>query len=101
MTTNKSGTARAATPWGVARVLDEVKVGQRAGERRFAVVVQLLESGGGESLVRLAYTTDGVARRGPVTLRIRDIERLRTALAGRPMIAGALGTGFTSTSRRA
>ena len=72
------------TPWGKAQVLDEVKVAQRAGERRFASVVQLLEAVDGERLVRFAYTTDGHARRGPVTLRVRDLERLRAALERTP-----------------
>jgi hypothetical protein len=72
------------TPWGKAQVLDEVKVAQRAGERRFASVVQLLEAVDGERLVRFAYTTDGQARRGPVTLRARDLERLRAALERTP-----------------
>jgi hypothetical protein len=72
------------TPWGKAQVLDEVKVAQRAGERRFASVVQLLEAVDGERLVRFAYTTDGHARRGPVTLRARDLERLRAALERTP-----------------
>jgi hypothetical protein len=72
------------TPWGKAQVLDEVKVAQRAGERRFASVVQLLEAVDGERLVRFAYTTDGQARRGPVTLRVRDLERLRAALERTP-----------------
>ena len=72
------------TPWGKAQVLDEVKVPQRAGERRFASVVQLLEAADGERLVRFAYTTDGHTRRGPVTLRERDLERLRAALERTP-----------------
>jgi hypothetical protein len=46
--------------------------------------VQLLENAKGERLVRFAYATDGVARRGPVTLRPRDLERLRAALARHP-----------------
>jgi len=41
--------------------------------------------------VRFAYTTDGSARRGPVTLRLRDLERLRAGLAERPALAEALG----------
>ena len=41
--------------------------------------------------MRFAYTTGGTARRGPVTLRARDIERLREALAQRPALAEALG----------
>jgi hypothetical protein len=82
---------RAATPWGSATLVEEVTVAQRAGERRFATVVQLLETDAGERLVRFAYTTDGVARRGPVTLRTRELARLRSALAERPALAEALG----------
>ena len=82
--------AKAATPWGPAAVLDELQVPQRAGDRRFGVVVQLLETQRGEQLVRLAYSTGGTARRGPVTLRGRDVERLRAALADHPELARAL-----------
>ena len=71
---------RTATPWGPATLVDEVKVTQRAGEKRFASSLQLLESERGELLVRFAYSTGGSARRGPVTLRARDVERLRAAL---------------------
>ena len=81
----------AATPWGPASILEEVSVPQRAGERRFAVVVQLLETRSGERLVRFAYTTQGSARRGPVTMRARDVERLRAALARAPVLGAALG----------
>ena len=73
--------ASSATPWGPASVVEEVSLPQRAGERRFAVVVQLLETRSGERLVRFAYTTQGSVRRGPVTMRARDVERLRAALA--------------------
>jgi hypothetical protein len=81
----------AATPWGAAAVLEEAAVPQRAGDRRFTVVVQLLETQGGERLVRFAYTTDGSARRGPVTMRARDLERLRAALGRAPVLREALG----------
>jgi hypothetical protein len=64
---------------------------QRAGEKRFASVIQLLETDKGERLVRFAYTTGGVARRGPVTLRLRDLERLRAALCEHPELARAFG----------
>ena len=67
---------------GAATVVEEVRVAQHAGEKRFATTVQLLESADGEPLVRIAYSTDGVVRRGPVTLRARDLERLRAAVAG-------------------
>ncbi|HZO63276.1 MAG TPA: hypothetical protein VFB35_09895 [Gaiellaceae bacterium] len=81
-----------ATPWGAATVLDELSVQQRAGEKRFASVVQLLEAGG-ERLVRFSYATAGTARRGPVTLRARDLERLRAELAKHPELAEALRLG--------
>jgi hypothetical protein len=83
--------AKAATPWGAAELVEELTVAQRAGDKRFASVVQLLEAPGGERLVRFAYTTGGSARRGPVTLRLRDLERLRIGLADRPGLAEALG----------
>ena len=84
-------TVKAATPWGEATLVDEVTLPQRAGERRFASVVQLLEAPKGELLVRFAYTTSGTARRGPVTLRARDVARLRAALGEHPALAAALG----------
>jgi hypothetical protein len=83
--------AKAATPWGPAELVEELTVAQRAGEKRFSSVVQLLEAPGGERLVRFAYTTGGSARRGPVTLRGRDLDRLREGLAKRPALAEALG----------
>ncbi|MGI8420955.1 MAG: hypothetical protein ACR2MU_01625 [Gaiellaceae bacterium] len=55
--------------------------------------VQLLEGATGEQLVRFAYSTGGTARRGPVTLRRRDLERLREALVERPALREALGLG--------
>jgi len=83
--------AKAATPWGPAELVEELTLAQRAGEKRFSSVIQLLEAPGGERLVRFAYTTGGSARRGPVTLRGRDLERLREGLAKRPALAEALG----------
>ena len=80
-----------ATPWGPAGLVEEVSVPQRAGGKRFSVLVQLLETGKGERLVRFAYTTEGSARRGPVTMRARDIERLRAALERAPVLGEALG----------
>jgi hypothetical protein len=65
-------------------------VPQRAGEKRFASTVQLLEGKDGEQLIRFAYSTDGAMRRGPVTLRLRDLERLRKALVEHPGLASAL-----------
>src|SRR3954463_3846304 len=83
--------AKAATPWGPAELLEELTLPQGAGAKAFAAVVQRLEAPGGERLVRFAYTTGGTARRGPVTLRGRDLERLREGLAKRPALAEALG----------
>ena len=87
---NSAATTRAATPWGTATLLEELKLPQQAGDKRFASLVQLLETGKGERLVRFAYATGGVARRGPVTLRVRDVERLREALSEHPGLAEAL-----------
>jgi len=82
---------KAATPWGPAELVEQVKVAQRAGGKAFASVVQLLQTGSGDLLVRIAYTTDGVARRGPVTLRPRDLEQLRGKLGQGSRLAAALG----------
>jgi len=82
--------ATATTPWGKATVVEEISLPQRQGERRFASIVQLLETASGETLVRFAYATGGTARRGPVTLRGRDLERLRGALERTPQLKEAL-----------
>ena len=71
--------------------MEELTLRQQAGGKRFASVVQLLETPGGERLVRFAYSTGGTARRGPVTLRERDMARLRAALAESPALAEAFG----------
>jgi hypothetical protein len=81
---------QAATPWGSATLLEELRLPQQAGDKRFSSLVQLLETAKGERLVRFAYATDGVARRGPVTLRAKDLERLRAALAKHPGLEEAL-----------
>jgi hypothetical protein len=91
MTTARAKLQTAATPWGPAGVLEEVAVRQRAGDKRFSVVVQLLETKTGEHLIRFAYTTNGSARRGPVTMRARDLERLRASLERTPALGEALG----------
>jgi hypothetical protein len=91
MATATTKTRAVATPWGAASVVEEVSVPQRTGGKRFAVLVQLLEAGNGERLVRFAYTTEGSARRGPVTMRARDLERLRAALERAPALGELLG----------
>jgi hypothetical protein len=82
--------AAIATPWGKATLVDEVRVQQRAGDKRFSSLVQLLEGNDGELLVRFAYATNGAVRRGPVTLRVRDLEKLRAALRERPELSEVL-----------
>ena len=82
-----------ATAWGDTSLVEQVTLPQRAGAKRFSSIVQLLETEAGERVVRFAYTTDGVARRGPVTLRARDLERFRAALREHPGLAEALGFG--------
>jgi len=84
---------KVTTPWGPAALREEVVLHQRAGEHRFSSHVQLLGTDKGERLVRFAYSTDGVARRGPVTLRARELEKLRAALAGKPELAALLALG--------
>jgi hypothetical protein len=82
--------AKTATPWGRAELVECVTVKQQAAEKRFASVFELLETERGERLVRIAYSTNGAARRGPVTLRARDLDRLRDALVEHPALAEAL-----------
>jgi hypothetical protein len=79
------------TAWGDATIVEEIEIKQGAGERKFATLVQLLEGENGEPLVRFAYSTGGTARRGPVTLRVADLTRLRRLLVKRPRLRAALG----------
>jgi hypothetical protein len=83
--------ATVTTPWGKATIVEELRVDQRAGAKRFSTFVQLLHDEKGGELVRFAYSTDGTSRRGPVTFRGRDLERLHDGLAQRPRLAAALG----------
>ena len=84
---------KTATPWGPATVVEHLKLTQRVGDRQFASLVELLEDDRGERLVRFAYSSGGTARRGPVTLRARDVARLRTQLANHPELGSALALG--------
>jgi hypothetical protein len=87
----RAAPTKAATPWGQATVVEEVKVAQRVGDRRFASLLQLLEDDRGRPLVRISYSTDGVTRRGPVTLRPKDVDDLRAALEPGSGLAAVLG----------
>ena len=79
------------TPWGQATVVEEIVLEQTAGDREFGSLVQLLEDEAGAKLVRFAYSTGGTGRRGPVTLRADDLERLRECLRERRGLVKALG----------
>ncbi len=82
--------AKVATPWGTATSVEEVVVPQRAGDRRFVTRVELLETATGDRLVRFSYATDGTSRRGPVTMRERDLAKLGAALERAPSLRRAL-----------
>lgn len=82
--------ATVTTPWGKATSVAAVSITQRAGGKRFATRVELLESSDGERLVRFSYATSGSARRGPVTLRERDLAKLRVALGRSPELGRML-----------
>lgn len=80
----------ATTPWGKATSVEEVAVPQRVGDKRFTTRVELLETAGGDRLVRFSYATDGAVRRGPVTLRERDLAKLREQLTRAPTLRQVL-----------
>jgi hypothetical protein len=86
--------SRIATPWGPATLIEQLRLPQQAGEKRFSSLVELLENERGERLLRFAYSTDGTTRRGPVTLRERDLARLRKELPKRPALAEAVAEAF-------
>ena len=81
------------TAFGEAEIAEQVTLKQRVNGKQFSTLVQLLEDDTGEWLIRFAYATDGVARRGPVTLRGADVERLRVALRKTPRLQALLGMG--------
>jgi hypothetical protein len=83
--------AKAATPWGPADLVEELTVSQQAGTKRFSSKVQLLRTAKGERLVRFSYAGANGGTRGPVTLRERDIGRLKAALGKYPALAETLG----------
>jgi hypothetical protein len=88
------------TPWGPAIVVEQARLSQQAGDKRFASLVELLENDRGERLLRFAYSTGGAARRGPVTLRERDLVRLRKEIGKRPGLAEVLGDAFDALDGR-
>ena len=68
------------TAFGTAEIAEQVTLKQRVNGKQFATLVQLLEDGKGDWLVRFAYSTGGTARRGPVTFRGADLARRRGVL---------------------
>jgi len=93
MATHTASPSRIATPWGRATLIEQVSLAQTVGDKRFKSLVELLENERGDQLIRFAYSTDGVVRRGPVTLRLKDMAKLRAALARTPALAAALELG--------
>ena len=79
------------TAFGRAEIAEQVTLKQRVNGKQFTTLVQLLEDDNGDWLVRFAYATDGTARRGPVTFRGADLERLRVALRKTPRLRALLG----------
>lgn len=93
-----------STAFGSAKVLEQINVKQTADGKSFATLVELLETDDGEALVRIAYSTDGIARRGPVTVRKADLRRVAKALEKTPqlkaVIESELSTGDSSATGR-
>lgn len=79
-----------STAFGSAKLVEEVTLKQSAGDKSFATLVQLLETDEGHALVRVCYSTDGVARRGPVTFRAADVRRLAKLLSKAPRLRAVI-----------
>lgn len=84
------------TAFGTAKVIEQINVKQAADGKSFATLVELLETEEGEALVRVAYSTDGVARRGPVTLRKADLRRVAKALEKTPSLKAVIETEMST-----
>jgi len=82
----------ANTAFGNATLVEEIKIPQSVNGKKFTAHVQLLETDEGETLVRACYATDGIARRGPVTVRTKDLERLAKLLEKTPKLRAVLGS---------
>jgi hypothetical protein len=88
------------TPWGRARVVEEVVVPQRAGAKRFSTRLELLDGEDTGRLVRVSYATSGAVRRGPVTLREQDLTKLAVLLDRTPDLRDALARATKGGSMR-
>lgn len=94
-----------STAFGSATLVEQINVKQSADGKAFTTLVELLETEDGEALVRIAYSTDGVARRGPVTVRKADLRRIAKALEKTPrlkaVIESEISTGTQAATGRA
>jgi hypothetical protein len=81
-----------STAFGSAKLVEQINVKQTADGKAFNTLVELLETDDGETLVRIAYSTDGVARRGPVTVRKTDLRRIAKALEKTPRLKAVIET---------
>ena len=88
--TTRTPTTKAATPWGPATGVEDTATAA-SGDKRFASIVQLLEDGEGERLVRFAYATERSrpARPGYACARVTSNACARPS-AERPALAEAL-----------
>lgn len=84
------------TAFGSASVVERINVKQTADGKAFHTLVELLETDDGETLVRVAYSTDGVARRGPVTVRKADLRRVAKALERTPKLKAVIETELSA-----
>ena len=88
------------TAWGRAELVEEVVVPQSNEAKEFFTHVQLLSNEEGEQLLRFAYATGDVARRGPVTLRVADMKRLSKGLEKTPKLHAFLKGAVAKPTRR-
>ena len=85
-----------STAFGSAKLVEQINVKQTADDKAFTTLVELLETEDGEALVRIAYSTDGIARRGPVTVRKADLRRIAKALEKTPQLKAVMESELTS-----
>src|ERR671935_280885 len=81
---------KAATPWGPAELIEELTLAQRAGDKRFASVVQLLEGEKGERAVGFLLVAEHVLPAGlelAEELRVGEIAPLAVLDRDRQLLA--------------
>src|SRR5438874_1585149 len=82
--------AKAATPWGPAELVEELTVAQRAGDKRFSSVVQLLEAPGGLAVPLELGQQLLVGEVATFAVLDRDRQRLARLAPARERRVGAL-----------